>query len=471
MLRRALHRLTALLLILTPLPASAQPIAVGGTTQLLVDDHIVAKREGLERRQSTPGPGRVVLAGDQPWEQRVFYPEVMRRPDGRIMMFYNAGLTRAPMLNVVSLAESRDGLTFTKPRLGFFEEDGQPTNILYRDAHGPGIVRDPHAGDGERYKMAYFEGHKTLAVAFAGEDLRFRPSPLNPLATYKADTKQGVVWDPASRKWLWFTRIWEKPMDGRIGWSHFKGEIRSIARFESSDFVHWSGPEVVLRRSASDPELLDFYGMHVIVRHGVMIGLLWTSDWADDRGRVGRQRAELVVSRDSGRSWTRVDASHPFLELGASGSFDSHIVWPSGLLTVGDKDLIFYLGANAGHGLHRIEEFPRDKYRIGVREIGRDRFAGLAAGAATGTLSTKPLGLRSRWTVSANAVIEPGGEMIFWWSNAAGKPISSRKRLGPGDGLASPVTWSTAERHRVAGAAPILNISMRNATIYALSFH
>jgi hypothetical protein len=466
---RLVAMLAAALATAAPAAATAQALPVQGTTQLLIDDHLIEHRSGLERVQSRPDAGRVVLSNDMPWEQRVFYPEVVRAPDGRLLMFYNAGLTSAPMLNVVSVAESHDGIAFTKRKYGYFSEGGLATNILFRNAHGPGIAYDPEALADARWKMAYFEGHKTTAVAFAGADLRFSPSPANPLATFKADTKQGIVWDPATRKWLWFTRIWESPRDGRRGWSHFGGEIRSVARFESEDFVHWSGPETVLRRTAGDPELSDFYGLSVVIRHGVMIGLLWVSDWADDRGRIGRQRAELVVSRDSGRTWTRVDAKSPFFDLGAAGGFDSEIAWPSSILTIGEREFIYYLGANRAHGVDRIEAFPADKYRIGVRTIGRDRFAGLAAGATPGSLTTKPLRTAGS-SLRVNATVAQGGELKLWWVDAADRPLTSVRTIGPGDRFAARVRWSSREMSQVSKAPARLRITARDATLYGIDF-
>lgn len=462
--------IVALIALAVPTTTIAQAIPVSGTTQLFLDDHIVERRTGLERVQSRPDDATVVLANDAPWEQRVFYPEVVRAPDGRILMFYNAGLVGAPMMNVVSVAESRDGMTFTKPKLGFFTEGGASTNIVYRDAHGPGIVLDPSAAADARWKMAYFEGHKMTAVGFAGPDLRFHPSDRNPLQLFKADTKQGVVWDPTTRKWLWFTRIWEKPQDGRTGWTDFKGEIRSVARFESSDFVNWTGPQTVLRRTAADSELSDFYGLQVIVRHGMMIGLLWTSDWFDARGRVGRQRAELVTSRDSGRTWARVDAQRPFFELGAAGQFDSEIVWPSSILTVGDKDLIYYLGANRGHGMDKIETFPRDKYRIGMRAIGRDRFAGLTAGRTEGQLLTKQLIVPAFRGLEINAIVSPGGSLKLRWIDDNGRALSSVRQVSAGDSLSTPIVWSAREMSRIARRQARLQVSARAATLYGVTF-
>ena len=470
-LRPILARLVALAAaVAAPAAGVAQAIPVAGTTQLFLDDHIVERRAGLERVQARPSEGQVVLANDAPWEQRVFYPEVVRTPDGRILMFYNAGLVSAPMMNVVSVAESRDGKTFTKPKLGFFSEGGASTNIVYRDAHGPGVVLDPSAAANARWKMAYFEGHKTTAIGFAGSDLRFRPSDRNPLQLFKADTKQGVVWDPATRKWLWFTRIWEKPQDGRAGWTDFKGEIRSVARFESSDFIHWTGPETVLRRSAGDPELSDFYGLQVIFRHGIMIGLLWTSDWADAGGRIGRQRAELVTSRDSGRTWTRVDPKRPFFQLGTAGHFDSEIVWPSSILTVGDKDLIYYLGANRGHGMDKIETFPTDKYRIGMRAIGRDRFVGMAAGRTEGQLVTKQLAVPAFRGLEVNAIVSPGGFLKLRWIDDQGRSLSSIRKVPAGNSLSTPVVWSAHDTARIATQHARLQISAHDATLFGVTF-
>jgi len=450
--------------------ANSQGLTVAGIPQLLMDDYVIESSSNIKVVQLKPVNGRVVLKNDAPWEQRVFYPDVIRLPNGTFRMFYNAGLVSDPRKNVISVADSRDGFTFVKPKLGFFDQAGVRTNIVYNGGHGPGVELDPSDRSGRTFRMGFADSAVTMGVASSDQQLRFRAYPGNPVLRNKADTKQSIVWDPSIKKWVWFSRFWENPQDGRPGWtSGFKGQIRSVGRSESSDFVTWSQPRVVIRRSMVDPALSDFYGLQVTVRHGLMIGLLWDSDWYDTQGRVGRQRAELVVSRDSGLSWTRVSTDDPYFDLGPAGSFDSEIVWPSEIVSAGDQDLIYYLGANVGHGMNKITEFPKDKYRIGVRAVPRDRFAGRVAGSAQGSLVTKPIKLPRNADLYINADISRGGHIKVQMLDESGKALSTMSSPVTGNQLNAGVRWAKSDLRRLGGKTVRLSFQMRQAALYTFT--
>lgn len=467
-------RLRALILLaaLPACPARARDatIQIGHQTQLLIDDYVIARSEGVAKVQNQPDAGRIVLQADQPWEQRVFYPDVIRDQDGRFRMYYNAGLMRDPTLNVISLAESADGINFTKPKLPLFDEGGMSTNIVYRDAHGPSVVVDPSDASGTFYRLAYFAPHDGMGVAYSADGRRFTGETSDPVLRNKADTQQSVVWDPAIRKWVWFTRLWEKPVDGRPAWSGFHGDIRAIGRSESADFVHWSPLQVVIRRSAEDADLSDFYGLQVTVRDGMMIGLLWTSQWYVADGRRGLQRAQLVTSRDSGRTWQRVDAKHMFFDLGGAGGFDDHIVWPSSIVAQGDRDLIYYLGGNRDHGGDAIEQFPRDKYRLGVRIMGHDRFVARKAGDEEGQLSTRLLMMPKACRLLLNANIRSGGSIKVSITDALGRRLLTRSLLATGDHFAAAVPTAREAMEKLAHRAVRLEFRLRRAELYSFTF-
>ncbi|MBX3566345.1 MAG: hypothetical protein KF730_17440 [Sphingomonas sp.] len=443
-------------MLLLGAPVAQAQLAIGHDIQLLLDDHVIASRTGLSKVQERPGTGQIVLRADAPWEQRVFYPTVMRLPNGVFRMYYNAGLISDPTFNIISMAESRDGVHFRRT---------PADNIVFRDAHGPSFAYDPRDGAAP-WRMVYFGPNNGMGAATSRDGTNFDPVASNPILINKADTQQSVVWDPAVRKWVMFTRYWEKPADGRAAWPWFKNEIRSVARSESSDFIHWSPLEVVIRRGREDPALSDFYGLQVTMRHGVMIGLLWTSDWDDTSGRLGRQRAQLVVSRDHGRTWSRVDPETMFFDLGAPGSFDSKIVWPSSIVTAGDRELIYYLAANRDHGADPIPTFPRDKYSIGVRTIARDRFVALVAGDTEGRLSTRQVIVPSMPELRLNAKVQPGGYLRVWATRADGR-VLARGVAPAGDRISAAIVWQQGSLRSLTGQLVTIHFAFRNAALYS----
>lgn len=463
---RSIGAAAALALAMLAPSVQASPEDGKATTELLIDDHIVQSQSGIATVQMRPSAGRVVLVNDKPWEQRIFYPEVIRTGEGRFRLFYNVGLTSNPKKNVVGLAESSDGLVFTKPDLAE-REMGAPSNIVFRDAHGPGLVYDPAGPAGRRYKMGYAQGG--MSVAFSADGTVFRPHAGNPVIRNKSDTKQSIVWDPARRKWIWFYRFWEKPQDGRTGWSAFKEEIRSVARSESDDFIHWTPPQVILRRGPADPELSDFYGLQVSVRGDLMIGMLWVSDWNDAGGRIGRQRAELAVSRDGGFNWTRVNPRQPFFELGAPGGFDTQVVWPSAVVGDADRELIYYIGANIEHAVTPVEQFPPTAYRLGVRTLPRDRFVARTAGSNQGVLTTRPVPVKPGQKLYLNVAVSPGGYVKVHVIGDDGRTLSSGSEPVSGDGLDMQVGWPDFAIDSAAGRRVHLRFEMQRASLFGFT--
>lgn len=449
------------------LAARESGLAIGSTTQFLIDDALIRSQDGLERVQNKPADGRIVLANDRPWEQRIFYPDVIQAGDGGYRMYYNVGLTGNPGRNDVSVATSPDGIHFEKPPLPNLAIDGAPTNIVLANAHGPAIGRCG-AHPEIPFRLA-FGMRGGMGLATSADGWAFTPDPADPVSANKADTKQSLVWDPAISKWIWFTRFWEKPADGRPGWSRFNGRIRSVARFESADGHRWSGPRVVARRTAADPLLSDFYGLQVTCRHGVMIGFLWVSDWDDLRGSVGRQRAEIVVSRDHGVSWFRVAPHDPYFELGPKGGFDGEIAWPTSILSRGNEELIYYQGARIEHALVPVADFPPDAYRLAVRTIGRDRFVGRRAGERTGTLTTPPLLLPPRSRPHLNFVAQPGGEIRVAALSPGGAIVLPDSEPLGGDHHDAAVRWRDEDVSRLHGRPVCLRFTLRNATLFTFA--
>lgn len=458
--------LAAACLPVTGVAARESRLPIGSNTQFLIDDALVRSQEGLERVQNKPVDGRIVLANDRPWEQRIFYPDVIQTGDGGYRMYYNTGLTGEPGRNDVSVATSSDGLHFVKPPLSNVGIGGIPTNIVFPNAHGPAIGRcGPHPEIPFRLAFGMRGG---MGLATSRDGWVFTPDPADPVIANKADTKQSLVWDPSISKWIWFSRCWEKPVDGRPGWSRFNGQIRAVARFESADGHRWSGPQVVARRTAADPLLSDFYGLQVTCRHGLMIGFLWVSDWDDLRGSVGRQRAELVVSRDHGLSWYRVAPHDPYFDLGPKGAFDGEIAWPTSILSRGDEDLIYYQGSRIEHAIVPVAQFPPDAYRLGVRTIGRDRFVGRRAGERTGTLLTSPLLLPSGSRPHVNFIAQPDGYVRIAVLSPAGDILVPDSEPLGGDRYDAEVRWH-GDLGRIHGRPVCLRFTMHNATLFTFA--
>ena len=119
-------------------------IEVGSRKQLFLDQRLIASSRGVRLEMNAPHAMRdPVLVADQPWEnpEDTFvwsYSSVMR-VDGKTRLWYHVNKLEfrpQPVGFVITdkwlaYAESKDGIHFTKPKLGLNEyQGGQANNIV-----------------------------------------------------------------------------------------------------------------------------------------------------------------------------------------------------------------------------------------------------------------------------------------------------------------------------------------------------
>ena len=162
-------------------------IHIGSRRELLVDDHLIAAlSRDAELRLHRPVPQEVALETDAPWEGNASGYVTVFQDDDRYLMYYrgwhfthDAGSLEFAHPEVVCLAESSDGINWSKPNLGLVEFDGSRNNNIILDARddsSPAInfvpFKDPNpdAPAAERYKaLANNRGYKGL-IALSSPD-------------------------------------------------------------------------------------------------------------------------------------------------------------------------------------------------------------------------------------------------------------------------------------------------------------
>ena len=464
--------------------SESDSLAIGTTTQLFLDDYIIESTVGLTKVPNKPDTNRVALFGaDRAWEQRVFYANVIRVGDDW-RMYYSAGVFNdlkggedVAVGKLPALAESSNGIDWSFPKLkentGVFET----TNIILKeDADGSvniddgfGIY-DPNAVESEKYKLGYGLWKGGLRVALSADGYSFNKYEGNPVfEDAREDTQQSIVWDPRINKWVWFYRIWDTPTDGRGGWSRFNDTIRKVGRMESSDFKNWTNPQLILDRTAEHPANSDWYGLQVTLRHGIMIGLLWTSEWEDQTvGLIGQQRAQLVVSRDSGFTWTFVDRENMWFDVGPSGSFDDEVVWPSTIISVGDEDYIYYTGSTYKHASNPSGR--SNPYRIGLARIPRDRFVAMQAGSSVGSLTTKVITIPERKQLYLNVDVKGSGYCKVVVESAAGETLLGESLPIINGKISGKVGWAKGDISNLGYKNARLKFYLKDAALYSFQF-
>jgi hypothetical protein len=459
-------------------------LAIGTTTQLFLDDYIIESTVGLTKVPNKPDTNRVALFGaDRAWEQRIFYANVIRVGDDW-RMYYTAGVFNGlkggedvAVGKLPALAESSNGIDWSFPKLkeniGVFET----TNIILKEDGGGSVniddgfgIYDPNAIDSEKYKLGYGLWKGGLRIAFSADGYSFKKYEGNPVfEDAREDTQQSIVWDPRINKWVWFYRIWDTPTDGRPGWSRFNNTIRKVGRMESSDFKNWTNPQLILDRTAEQPANSDWYGLQVTMRHGLMIGLLWTSEWEDQTvGLIGQQRAQLVVSRDSGLTWAFVDRENLWFDVGPSGSFDDEVVWPSTIISVADEDYIYYTGSTYKHASNPSGR--SNPYRIGLARIPRDRFVAMQAGSGEGSLTTKVITIPERKKLYLNVDVKGTGYCKVEVEGANGEPLLGESLSISSSQISEKVEWAMGGISNFGYQNARLKFHLKDASIYSFQF-
>jgi len=411
--------------------------ATHAETLLFVDDHEMLYRSGTRAvvQQLQKYTGNPVVTPDnpqRPWEKSIQWVSVYRdAQSGRMQMWYQAFANKEAkdkrFKSTVAYAESADGITWVKPELSVvpYKDRGfdLPTsNIVligaangYGDRYCNSVVVQPDEPDAARkYKMAYYDwsgaagaaGHAGLCVAFSPDGIHWQKHPgVQTRSSFGSKTMQppfedeepyleetiagkparrnwriptalsdavDAFWDPRLSRYVIYAKQWMSGPDGGLAWKHGMG------RSESTDFIHWSRPQMVSSVSEHDPANLEYHTSPVFIRHGVYLSLnqLFTRE-------NGTLDNELITSRD-GLRWDRRYARQTVLPRGGAKFFDASFILTNGNpIEMGDE-LWFYYGGNRGIVRFPNADEPGMPKRatqfgsgVGLAKMKRDRFVAI----------------------------------------------------------------------------------------------
>ena len=391
--------------LLTPLPlrSSSSEASDLRQRQLFLDDTWIAESARLERVWSTaeimPEP---VLRPEAPWEgaQIIMFGSVFRLSNGWRMYYltYNR-----PEPSRYCLATSDDGLHWERPNLGLVEFRGsRKNNILWEPAtgegnDGPTICHDPDDAAAP-FKMMYygFGGHRMRGeyVAFSKDGIEWRHRE-QPVMTNTGDRTNLMASRDHRGRYVAYLRHRDMMK------THL---ARTVWRSESSDFLRWSDPELILQPDLLDDPNTELYGLTAFRYGGLYMGML--ERWYDNPDVI---EVQLAWSHD-GLQWHRPSNRRAFI----APQYPWNKGWNSCANTAPlqmDNQLWFYFGGrSAAHG----REAPRSYGAIGLATTGVDQFAAIRGDFIEGRLVTKPM----TW---------PGGDLVLNCTNTrypAGHPTS-----------------------------------------------
>ncbi len=304
--------------------------AIRKTRFLLLDKRNISSSENAELKVGSVSKHHQnpLMVEDKPWEKRFdnLYGNILYDESEELYKCWYSPFIIAHSSKDMSLSErkrrtyeghdsqemgicyatSKDGLKWDKPDLQLTTFEGNSkNNIVWSGPHGAGIFKDTHEKNKSQLYKSIFQGLKT---SLSGDGLSWSPArKLVSKDKIAGDTHNNVIWAPTLEKYVGFTRSWgetDRKLEGPpTKTNHAWG--REVSRIESSDFLEWSRPEVVLRCKSWDHQP---YAMPVFYHANTYIGLLAIHDQNSDRVWT-----ELAWSPDTA-NWHRIDEGQPFVQ-------------------------------------------------------------------------------------------------------------------------------------------------------------
>jgi hypothetical protein len=333
-------------------------------------------------------------------------------------------------------------LKWEKPDLGIVELRGSNTNnILLMDVHGADVIKDEReTNPARRYKMfGTLEGLGPHMVWFSADGLHWgEPITLN--LGGRSDTHNNVFWSPQKKEFVAITRSGFVP--------------RSVGRTSSTDFVHWSPVQEVMKPIVGQPDIHD---MVVFPYEGIYLGLMGVYDVA-----AGRQWTELAWSPDT-IQWHQIKPGTPFIPNSAKeGDYDWGCIFATRPIVGKDEIRIYYAGCNG-----KFFDW-RDGF-LCLATLPQDRWAGYEnTNKTAGTILTQPVVCCSgALAVTADA---KGGRITIDLLDEGGKELATSEAV-TGNVTDKPVQWkANFDQQKVVGKQVRIRFKIEDATAYSFSF-
>lgn len=213
-------------------------IDVGGRRELFVDRYLIDRLEGARLKLHAPQPREIVLKFDRPWEGIYSgYETILKTGDGFRLYYRGLPVARhARETEVTCIAESRDGIHWTKPELGLFEVHGtRENNVIlarHRGCHNfaPFIDVNPQARPDRKFKALGGTGAPGLIAFVSPDGIRWKELQEEPVITKGAfDSQNNAFYSESEGQYVCYFRV-------------FREGKRWIARTTSDDFRRWSEP-------------------------------------------------------------------------------------------------------------------------------------------------------------------------------------------------------------------------------------
>ncbi|MBL7037079.1 MAG: hypothetical protein ISR77_00545 [Pirellulaceae bacterium] len=514
MLPKRFHALIAgLLVISSGLSRGAENI--GGAKQLFVDNRIIGSLGSAKRVFKQAVKTGPLLSASTAWERRrsLAYPTVRREGVNSWKIWYRAGTPSGE--RAICYATSKDGVTWTKPKLGIYPHNGGNNNIVLIGSETfvdtPSVFKED---DG--YYLYCIEGDVRYVIYHSPDGIHNWRKASRGLHADHARIVQSGTYAPASHNYdiclgvydqyqkdyiFHFKVAHKEKLFGPNDWQRKFCQHRysgSLARIQDTLFPLVRPHHELADKTdeALEPGTLraENYGMGMYPQEdGSVIGFSWLFSIDGHNGLVsvggdgtsdgfwhyGPINVMLVYSRDIDGPWLRPTTT-PILPRGPAGSWDGGMVHTantpvevpraetSGATT--DQVWMYYGGANHLH--NRNPSSGERDHRFGIAKWRIDGFAALEdTDGEEDTIISRAIRFSGN-QLTLNADVESNGYIKVKFRPAeAGADLKGWSDAVTGDHQKHVVRWGGEDDiGNCAGKEVILEFRVKDAALYSLDF-
>lgn len=351
--------------------------------------------------------------------------------------------------------------------------DGYPFKEVYDAPIDPAIAQRWLSQQPDRVDLHAFRQDLNEVHAIVGnrskDGIKWERLP-EPLSIEHSDTQIVGNWDPVSRRFVLYTRVWDTPLaasstadDQKATWT--QAGRRAIGRTESASFEHFPLSTPIMTPGPDFAPSQEFYFTTRTCMPGAPDERVMFPGIYD----IGLDQVSLrMASSTNDLSWNFLPGE-PVLRPGPQGSWDGGtIAAHPNLLELPDGSFALpYTGYLYPH------KYPRDDWRFGAGLAlwPEGKLSGIAADGK-GSFAVVPFLLPGR-RILANATVAPGGFIRIEVGHPSGKAILKQETCVPitGSGPRRKVAWAAGEEIPLDPGTPVmLQIFMRQAKLYDLTF-
>jgi len=423
------------------------PVLAGSVPfrRIFIDAMVVEESHGLERvfHAATKYEKNPVFVKGEPWEG--WGPSIggtVIRDGDKLRMYYYC--LHDDYSSLVCVAESRDGLRWTRPIVGEVEYNGCTKNNIVKCCQQVFKVARPTSPD--RRWITYGFRNDRVSLGYSPDGLKWKWQ----------ERDDGLFTSSDVINWFY------DPYQNRIcaTWKTSSRRHRSVGVAWSSDLEHWTKPidGPVFVPDDLDPDPTQIYGMPVFAYQKSFIGLAWiyharwikygryTKPEVMYEAQVGSPRTidvQLAWSWDL-INWTRTPRREPFIDNGPFKRFDCGLAFTAREpIVMGDELWFYYTGWDQIH-----EDYEGITSAVGLAKLRLDGFCSMRAGDKEGWLISRREVFNTP-RVRINAKCAPGGYVAADLVDRSNDVIpgfeKERCNAFVGDSVRGEITWKTAK--------------------------